>query len=179
MKAIVSLPFTPKASFLPCPLWWVRVAGSKEQIFSGLSICCPAKSGSSGPWSCQWCLACMRPSQAHFHGSWKTPFLCSPLGEICCNVTWFPCEYVCALQRLYLAPFLVNSSERQTFVELGLATPCSPLETALSRTFSRHVCRGLHCCLLFMLGNKLDLTICSCFWHLSLVQKFPLWSVKK
>lgn len=30
-----------------------------------------------------------------------------------------------------------------------------------------------------MLRNKLDLTICSCFWHLSLVQKFLLWSVKK
>lgn len=178
MKVIVSPPFTPRASFPHLSPRWARVAGSKEQTLSTLSTCCPAERqlrtvvlpvapGLHETFSCR------------FHSAWKTPFLCSPLGEICCNVTLFPCEHVHALQRLYLAPLLANPSERQTFVELGLATPCSPLETALSRTFSRHVCRGLHCCLLFMLGDKLDLTVCSCFWHLSLVQKFPLWFVKK
>ncbi|XP_054699055.1 uncharacterized protein LOC129213293 [Grus americana] len=60
-----------------------------------------------------------------------------PRGEICCNVTLFPRAYVRSLQRLYLAPLLANPSERQTFMEPGLAAPCSPLETALSRTLSR------------------------------------------
>ena len=123
-------------------------------------------------------LARMR-SCADFNGLWKTLYLSSSLDEICFNVTLFPREYVCALQRLYLAPLLANPSDRKLFMKLGLGAPFSPLETALSRMFSRQVCRGLHCCSLFMLRNKLDLTICSCFWHLSLVQKFPLWSVKK
>lgn len=155
------------------PLRWVRVAGIKEQFVNLLPR------GQLRTLVHQWHLACMRPSHADLDGACKTPFICFPLGEICCNVTLFPCEYVCALQRLCLVPLLAKPSERQRFMELGLASPHSPLETALSRTFSRHVCRGLRCCPLFMLRNKLYLTLCSCFWHLSLVQKFPLRSVKK
>lgn len=120
-------------------------------------------------------------SHAYLDSVWKTTFL----GLL--KVKWAvmsPCSHVsmsmpCRGCIGHLTPLLANGCERQMFMDLGLATPCSPLEKALSRTFSRHVCRGLHCCSLFMLRNKLDLTICSCFWHLSLVQKFPLWSVKK
>lgn len=94
----------------------------------------------------QQCLICTRPSHADLDRAWNTPFLYSPLGEICCNFTPFPGEHICALQRLHLTLLWAEPCERQMFMELGLATPWSPLEMALSRTFSKHVCRGLHCC---------------------------------
>lgn len=141
MKVIVFLPFTLKSPSFFLPPWgewgWQGGRNNLSQSLPRWQL---------GSLVHQQCLTCMRPSHADLDGAWKTPFLCFPLGEVCCNLTLFPGEHICALQRLHLTLLWAKPCEGQMFVELGFATLRSPLKTALWRTFSRHVCRGLHCC---------------------------------
>lgn len=74
--------------------------------------------------------------------AWKAPSLCSLWGKSAVTSPFPWWAHLCPAQAaLWAKPW-----ERQMLMELGLAAPQSPLEMAPSRTFSKHVCRGLHCC---------------------------------